>query len=102
VPHTPPIPFFFILIFTGGVFNESQRNLIHRSNRRRRRKKKEEETRVQLDKKHWYEHVPKLVETSQGGKVTICGINKYKLTELSPKTNQTLQSVIIEREHVCQ
>jgi hypothetical protein len=29
------------------------------------------ETRVQLDKKHWYEHVPKSVETSQGGKVTI-------------------------------
>ena len=29
------------------------------------------ETGVQLDKKHWYEHVPKLVETSQGGKVTI-------------------------------
>ena len=27
--------------------------------------------RVQLDKKHWYEHVPKSVETSQGGKVTI-------------------------------
>jgi len=26
---------------------------------------------VQLDTKHWYEHVPKLVETSQGGKVTI-------------------------------
>ena len=26
---------------------------------------------VQLDKKHWYEHVPKLVETSQRGKVTI-------------------------------
>jgi len=25
--------------------------------------------RVQLDKKHWYEHVPKSVETSQGGKV---------------------------------
>jgi len=24
-----------------------------------------------LDKKHWYEHVPKSVETSQGGKVTI-------------------------------
>ena len=24
-----------------------------------------------MDKKHWYEHVPKLVETSQGGKVTI-------------------------------
>jgi len=26
---------------------------------------------VQLDKKHWYEHVPKSVETSPGGKVTI-------------------------------
>jgi hypothetical protein len=24
-----------------------------------------------LDKKHWYEHVPKSLETSQGGKVTI-------------------------------
>jgi len=29
------------------------------------------ETGVQLDKKHWYEHVPKSVKTSQGGKVTI-------------------------------
>ena len=28
-------------------------------------------TGVQLDKKHWYEFVPKSVETSQGGKVTI-------------------------------
>ena len=26
---------------------------------------------VQLDKKHWYEHVPKSVETSQEGKVTM-------------------------------
>jgi len=26
---------------------------------------------VQLDKNHWYEHVPKSVEKSQGGKVTI-------------------------------
>ena len=26
---------------------------------------------VQLDKKQWYEHVPKSVETSQEGKVTI-------------------------------
>jgi hypothetical protein len=24
-----------------------------------------------LDAKHWYEHVPKSVETSRGGKVTI-------------------------------
>jgi hypothetical protein len=29
------------------------------------------ETGVQLDTKHWYEHVPKPVETSRGGKVTI-------------------------------
>ena len=29
------------------------------------------ETGVQVDKKHWYEHVPKSVETSEGGKVTI-------------------------------
>jgi hypothetical protein len=29
------------------------------------------ETGVQLDKKHWYEHVPKSVQTSQGGKVNI-------------------------------
>jgi len=29
------------------------------------------ETGVQMDKKHWYEHVPKSVQTSQGGKVTI-------------------------------
>jgi len=36
--------------------------------------------------KKWYAHVPKPVETSQGGKVT----NKYKLTELSPTTNRTL------------
>jgi len=29
------------------------------------------ETGVQLDKKHWYEHVSKSVETNHGGKVTI-------------------------------
>jgi len=29
------------------------------------------ETGVQLDNKHWYDHVPKSVETSQGGKVTL-------------------------------
>jgi len=27
--------------------------------------------RVQMDKKHWYEHMPKSVETSQEGKLTI-------------------------------
>ena len=29
------------------------------------------ETGVQLDKKRWYEHVPKLAETTQGSKVII-------------------------------
>ena len=29
------------------------------------------ETGVQLDKKHWYEHVPKSVETGQAGNVTV-------------------------------
>ena len=48
------------------------------------------ETGVQLDKKHWYEHIPKSVETSKGGKVTILWINKYKLIEPTPTTNQTL------------
>ena len=45
------------------------------------------ETGVQLDKKHWYEHVHKSAETSQGG---ICGFKKYKLTEPSSTINQTL------------
>ena len=35
-------------------------------------------TRVQLDKKHWYEHVPKSVERSQGGKVTILWNQKVR------------------------
>ena len=30
-----------------------------------------QETGVPVDKKHWYEHVPKSVETNQGGKVTL-------------------------------
>ena len=33
--------------------------------------------------------------------IIIIIINKYKLTELSPTTNQTLYSVIMKREHVC-
>ena len=49
-----------------------------------------QETGVQLDKKHWYEHVPKSVETVKEARKPYCGINNYKLTELSPTTNQTL------------
>ena len=35
---------------------------------------------VKLDKEHWYEYVPKSVETSQEGKVTILW-NKQVRTE---------------------
>ena len=38
---------------------------------------------VKLDKEHWDEHVPKLVETSHEDKVTYCKTNKRKPTEPS-------------------
>jgi hypothetical protein len=59
------------------------------------------ETRVQLDKKHWYEHVPKSVETSQGGKVTVLWNQQVQTDRTIPTINQTLQFVIMKREHVC-
>jgi len=46
------------------------------------------ETEVQLDKKHWYEHVPKSVETSQRGKVTILW-NKQVQTDRTIPNNKT-------------
>jgi hypothetical protein len=36
------------------------------------------ETGVQLDKKHWYEHVQKSVETGQGGNITILWIQQVQ------------------------
>jgi hypothetical protein len=42
------------------------------------------ETGVQLDKKHWYEHVPKSVETSQGGKVTIMWNQQVRTDRTNP------------------
>jgi len=45
------------------------------------------ETGVQLDKKQWYEHVPKLVETSQGGKETILW-NKQVQTDRTIPNNK--------------
>jgi len=42
------------------------------------------ETGIQLDKKHWYEHVPKLVETSQGGKVTVLWNQKVQTDRTGP------------------
>jgi hypothetical protein len=38
------------------------------------------ETWVQLDKKHWYEHVPKSVETSKGGKAVVQKTSRKNIT----------------------
>ena len=48
------------------------------------------ETGVQLDKTHWYEHVPKSVVTNPGGKVTVLWNQQVQTEELSPITSQTL------------
>jgi hypothetical protein len=45
------------------------------------------ETGVQLHKKHWYEHVPKSVETSRGGKVTILW-NQQVQTDRTTSSNK--------------
>jgi len=42
---------------------------------------------VQLDKKHWYEHVPKSVETSQGGKITMLW-NQQVQTDINIPNNK--------------
>jgi hypothetical protein len=39
---------------------------------------------VQLDKKHWYEHVPKSVVTNQGSKVTILWNQQVQTDRTSP------------------
>jgi hypothetical protein len=39
---------------------------------------------VQIDKKHWYEHVPKSVETNQGGKVTILWNQQVQTDRIIP------------------
>jgi hypothetical protein len=55
---------------------------------------------VQLDKKHWYEHVPKLVETSQGGKVAMLW-NQQVQTDRTNLNNNPDIIRDIEKEHVC-
>ena len=45
------------------------------------------ETGVQFNKKHWYEHMPKSVETSQGGKVTIL-LNQQVQTDRTISNNK--------------
>ena len=42
------------------------------------------ETGVQLDKKQWYEHVPKSVQTSQGGKVSILWNQQVQTDRTTP------------------
>ena len=39
---------------------------------------------VQLDKKHWYEHVPKPVITNQGGMVTILWNQQVQIDRTIP------------------
>ena len=54
------------------------------------------ETGVQLDKKHWYEHVPKSVETSQGGKVSILWNQQVQTDRTIP--NNKLDIIICDNE----
>jgi hypothetical protein len=42
------------------------------------------ETGVQFDEKHWYERVPKSVETTQGGKVTILWNQQVQTDRIVP------------------
>ena len=46
-----------------------------------------QETGVPVDIKHWYEHVPKSAETSQGGKVTILWNQQVQTDRLIPNNN---------------
>ena len=48
------------------------------------------ETGVQLDKKHWYEHVPKLVETNKGGKVTVLWNQQVQTDKTIPNNNSDI------------
>ena len=58
------------------------------------------ETGVQLDKKHWYEHVPKSVETSQGGKVTILW-NQQVQTDRNIPNNKTYITICDNEAGTC-
>ena len=49
-----------------------------------------------MDKEHWYEHVPKSVETSQGGKVTILW-NQHVQTDRTIPNNKP-DSIIRDNE----
>jgi hypothetical protein len=51
---------------------------------------------VQLDKKHWYEHVPNSVVTNQGGKVSILW-NQQEQTDRTVPNNKP-DSIIRDNE----
>jgi hypothetical protein len=48
------------------------------------------ETGVQLDKKHWYKHVPKSVETGQGGNVSIQWNHQVQTDRTIPNNKQDI------------
>jgi hypothetical protein len=43
-----------------------------------------------LNKKHWYEHVPKSVKTGQGGKVTILWNQQVQTVRTIPNNKQDI------------
>jgi len=54
------------------------------------------ETGIQLDKKHWYKHVPKSVETGQGGYVTILWNQQVQTDRTIP--NNKPDTIICDNE----
>ena len=59
------------------------------------------ETWVQFDKKHWYEHVPKSVETRQGGKVNKLWHQQVQTDRTIPNNKPDIMIHDNEKEHVC-
>ena len=55
---------------------------------------------MQLDKKHWYEHVPKLVVTNQEGKVTILW-NQQVQTDRSILNNKPDIKILDNEKGTC-
>ena len=56
---------------------------------------------VKLDSEQRYEHVPKSIQTSHGGK-HIVESNRCKQKEPSLTINWASQSMIMKKEHLCQ
>jgi hypothetical protein len=60
-----------------------------------------QENRSTTGKKHWYEHVPKSAETSQGGKVNILWNQQVQADRNNPKNKPDIIIRDSEKEHVC-